>query len=232
MPATRHAAILMFALAWVAAGCASDNPPVPATPESDFVPLFDGQTLDGWERVGGEATYKAEDGAIVGTCDNTERNTFLRTVKTYRDFEFRCQFKWDVQSNSGIQYRSHQRPSTERRYAGQVYGYQFELDPSDRAWSGGLYEEGRRGWIVNLEGDDKAAKRAAINLDGWNDIVIECRGNRIRTWLNGVSIVNHRDTDGDFPLTEGFFALQVHSGSKGVMRWRNLRIKEYPTDDD
>lgn len=213
-------------------GCTSDNPPVPTTPEAEFTPLFDGQSFNGWKPVGGTAVFKIEDGEVVGICGNAKKATFLRTEKMYADFEFRCQFKWDSPGNSGIQYRSHQRPSTEPIDPGRVYGYQFELDPSERAWSGGLYEEGRRGWIVNLQGEDNALKRDAIKLDGWNDIVIECRGKRIRTWLNGISIVSEVDDDGSFPLTEGFFALQVHAGAKGVFRWRNIRIKEYPVGDD
>ena len=207
-------------------GCAAGVPPVPTTPESEFTPLFDGASLDGWRVVGGDATFRVENGEIVGVCDNTRANTFLRTDKTYRDFEFRAQFRWDQPSNSGIQFRSHQRPSSDEVDPGRVYGYQFELDPTQRAWSGGLYEEGRRGWIVKLEGEDNLERRAAVKLNGWNDVVIECRGNRIRTWLNGVSIVNHEDADTNWALAEGFFALQVHSGGSGAMRWRNLRLME------
>lgn len=232
MNTPRSLCVMLLLIVGLIGGCASDNPPVPTTPEAEFTPLFDGTTLDGWKVVGGDGTFKIDNGEIVGICDNTRRNTFLRTQKTYEDFEFRCQFKWDTHGNSGIQYRSHQRPSTDADAPGQVYGYQFELDPSERAWSGGLYEEGRRGWIVDLESEDKAFKRDAIRLDGWNDIVIECRGNRIRTWLNGISIVSHRDTDGEFPLLEGFFGLQVHNGKSAQMRWRNLRIKEYPVEED
>lgn len=213
-------------------GCASD-PAVPTTPEAEFTPLFDGRSLKGWRAVGGDAAFTVDKGEIVGVCENTKKNSFLRTERQYDDFEFRCQFKWDTPGNSGVQFRSHQYPSTDPLRANQVYGYQFELDSSARAWSGGLYEEGRRGWLVNLEGDSEAMamKRNAVNLEGWNDIVIQCKGDLIRTWLNGVSIVNHRDTEGFYPLSEGFFALQVHAGGKGTFRWRNLRIKEYEPED-
>lgn len=192
--------------------------------EAGFVSLFDGETLDGWRKVGGNATYHVEDGVIIGICDNSKPNTFLRTEATYADFEFRCEFKWGETSNSGIQYRSHQY-GDDHRQPGRVFGYQYELDPSERAWSGGVYEEGRRGWLQNLEGDDKADKRAAVKLDDWNQVVIRCEGNHIRTWLNGVAIGDYVD-EADEALTEGFFALQVHSGTSGTMMWRNLRVKE------
>lgn len=219
---------MLMAAAVLSVGCVTDTPDLPTTAEQEFKPLFNGKDLDGWEVVGGDAAFSVVDGEIVGVCKNTTKNTFLRTKKRYDDFEFRCQFKWDTPGNSGIQYRSHQRPSSDEREPGRVYGYQFELDSSARAWSGGLYEEGRRGWIINLEGDDEqnTQKRAAVKLDDWNDVVIECKGNRIRTWLNGVNIVNYKDEDPGWALTEGFFALQVHSGGSGQFRWRNLRIKE------
>lgn len=211
-------------------GCVLDGNPEAEAPAAEFTPLFDGKTLDGWRSVGGDAEYLVQDKTIIGICDKTARNTFLRTEKTYSDFEFRCQFRWDHVSNSGIQYRSHQKVAKDGKETGRVYGYQFELDPSKRAWSGGLYEEGRRGWLANLEGEKNKAKRAAIKLDDWNDVVIRCEGNRIQTWLNGVAIVDHTDNDKDKALTEGFIALQVHSGNKGIMKWRDLKIKELDKD--
>ncbi len=222
---------LLLALTLSAIGCTANSSVSgnSTIPERQFTPLINGSNLDGWRIVGGEATYSVDNGEIVGVCMNTKRNTFLRTEKTYSDFEFRAQFKWDTPGNSGIQYRSQQKLDNDKNPTGQVYGYQFELDSSPRAWSGGFYEEGRRGWLYNLEGDDKADKRAAIKLDDWNDIVIQCKGNHVRTWLNGVAIVDYVD-EAPEQLSEGFFALQVHSGGSAQMRWRDLRIYEYPTN--
>ena len=217
---------VLLGLSLLAVGCKSQTSSVPRTPESQFTPLFNGKDLTGWHKVGGDATYTVENGEIVGVCKNTKQNTFLRTDKIYADFEFRCQFKWDIHGNSGIQYRSHQKADADGNETGRVYGYQFELDSSPRAWSGGLYEEGRRGWLYNLKADDKADKRAAIKLDDWNDVDILCKGNHIRTWLNGVEIVDYVDEDAANALSEGFFGLQVHAGGSGQMRWRNLRIKQ------
>lgn len=235
----RHLIASLFFLvggATLGIGCTSGPPDVPETPEAEFTPLFNGNDLDGWEVVGGEAAYRVQDDSIIGVCKKTKKNTFLRTQKTYRDFEFRAQFKWDTPGNSGIQFRSHQYPSTDEDNPSRVYGYQFELDSSARAWSGGLYEEGRRGWIVDLgkpedSEDNNVERRNAVKLDDWNEIVIQCKANRIRTWLNGVSIVDHIDADGEFPLLEGFFALQVHAGGSGQFQWRNLRIKEFEPEE-
>jgi len=187
--------------------------------EEGFVPLFDGKTIAGWRKAGGGATYWVEDGCIVGKV-GPGPNTFLCTEKTFRNFILNLEAKFDVPGNSGIQIRSHQRPDT-----GRVYGYQCEIDPSDRAWSGGIYDEARRGWLFKLDKNEGARK--AFKRDDWNEFVIEANGRRIRTWVNGVPCADFTDESDQADL-EGFIALQVHAGNQGQIRWRNIRIKELP----
>jgi 3-keto-disaccharide hydrolase len=196
------------------ASVASQN--VADTPEEGYTALYDGKSLQGWRVIGGKSTYEASGPDIVGRA-GPGQNTFLRTEKTYADFSLKMQMRWDEKGNSGILFRSAQREKT-----GRAYGYQYELDPSPRSWSGGIYDEARRGWIANLE--DNQAAREAIRLDDWNDVRIEARGAVIKTWINGVPAADILDGLD----ASGFIALQVHSGGKGVMRWRNIRIKEYP----
>jgi len=182
--------------------------------EAGFVPLFDGQSLAGWKQAGGQATYSVDDGCIVGTV-GPGPNSFLCTEKTYRDFILKLDVKLDVPGNSGIQIRSHIREEKNR-----VYGYQCEIDPSSRAWSGGIYDEGRRGWLFPLKDDEKA--RQAFRRNEWNQFVIEAKGPSIKTWVNGVPCADLTDTMDE----EGFIALQVHAGKQGQIRWRNIRLKE------
>jgi hypothetical protein len=215
------ASCLLFVFASALSGCQTAG-----TADGGFVPLYDGETLDGWHVTGGNATFRVEDGDIVGTCENSRPNTFLRTDRDdYEDFELRGQFKWDIPGNSGVQFRSQQKPQDAERGAGVVYGYQFEIDPSDRAWTAGVQEESRRGWLVPLKGEANKAKRDAVELDGWNDFVIRCEGDRIQTWLNGVPIADYTDT-AENRLKQGFFALQIHWGESSQVRWRGLRVKE------
>lgn len=193
---------------------------------TSFTPLFDGETLDGWRVVGGNATFRVEDGEIVGTSGKGGPNTFLRTTRDdYQDFEFRCQFKWDVPGNSGIQFRSQHKTPKPNQSVGKVYGYQYEIDHSDRAQSAGLHEESRRGWMFDLQGEENAEKRKLVKLDGWNDVIIRCEGQNIQTWLNGVSVVELTDK-AEEALPTGFFGLQIHWGKLSQVRWRDLRIKE------
>ena len=197
--------------------------PVPLSLRADearegFRPLFDGKTLTGWRKAGGGATYKVVDGCIVGEV-GPGANTFLCTEKDYGNFILKAEVKLDVPGNSGIQFRSHKRIKDDR-----VYGYQCEIDPSARAWSAGIYDEGRRGWLYPLTGPEHDKARRAFKGDGWNQFVIEANGPRLRTWLNDVACADLLDTMD----AEGFIALQVHSGKAGRIRFRNLLLKELP----
>ena len=119
-----------------------------AAEDDGFVKLFDGKTLNGWIQRGGKAKYHVEDGTIVGTSVPKTPNSFLCTEKDYANFILELEFKVDRGLNSGVQVRSQSLPTYKK---GRVHGYQVEIDPSDRSWSGGIYDEARRGWLNKLE---------------------------------------------------------------------------------
>jgi hypothetical protein len=182
--------------------------------------MFDGKTFDGWTQRGGKAKYEMVDGVIIGTTVPKTPNSFLCTNKNYGNFVLKLEFKVSPKLNSGVQIRSQSLPSYQK---GRVHGYQTEIDPSDRAWTAGLYEEGRRGWLDDLS--DNEAARKAFRQNEWNEFRIECDGDRLRTWLNGVPAADLVDS----MTLEGFIALQVHAykGDSPVqVMWRNVRIKE------
>jgi hypothetical protein len=191
--------------------------------KSGWTPLFDGESLEGWSRLNGTATYEALDGRIIGTSVSDSPNSFFATDREFSDFILELEFLVDRDMNSGVQIRSH---SLVDYRDGRVHGYQVEIDPSDRKWTGGLYDESRRGWLFPLDGHPTA--QAAFRQDEWNHFRIEAVGDHIRTWVNGVLVTDLID-----PLTpRGFIALQVHSVSDenvglGV-QWRGIRIKEIP----
>ena len=203
----------------------------PADVGAGMIELFDGKTLKGWKAVGGNGQYKVEDGCIVGYGKSVKGNTFLRTEKTYGDFELTYEFKFDDRTgNSGLMFRALQKPSEDGN--GRVYGYQCEGDNTDRSWSAGLYDEKRRGWLFPSKKDkEHCAKFTAqgqklFKWDTWNTIKIRCKGNHIQTWLNGEKRVDFIDLDKKHDTREGFFGLQVHSGKSCNVRWRNLRLKQ------
>ncbi len=195
---------------------------LPAKAQDDgWTDLFNGKNFKNWEKLNGTATYTIEEGTIVGTSKLGTPNTFLATKKKYTDFILQFEVWVDNQLNSGVQIRSN---SLKEYKDGRVHGYQVEIDPSRRAYSGGIYDEARRGWLYPLARNPKG--REAFRTGEWNAYRIECIGNTIRTWINGV-MCSHLVDD----LTaEGFIALQVHSIGREEqagtqVKWRNLQIK-------
>lgn len=202
--------------------------------EEGFIPLFNGKDFTGWEQHSGKAEYRVEDGTVVGKTVAGTGNSFMCTTKEYGDFVLEFEFKVAKGMNSGVQFRSQfYKTDTEIEIAGKkkkfpadrVHGYQYEIDPSPRAYTGGVYDEARRGWLKDLK--DNAAAQKAFKQDDWNSARIECKGDTIKTWINGVAAAELKDN-----LTpKGVIALQVHGIGKGKnpgeeIRWRNIRIKE------
>jgi hypothetical protein len=140
-----------------------------------------GKDLSNWVQLNGTATYKIEKGVIVGTTVLNSPNSFLCSKENYSDFILEFDTWFDPQMNSGVQFRSESKADYQN---GKVHGYQIELDPSERAWSGGIYDEGRRGWLYAL--DQNPAGQKALKKNDWNHFRIEAIGNSIRTWVNGV----------------------------------------------
>lgn len=183
--------------------------------------LFNEKNLDGWKQLNGQAKYEAINKEIVGTTVAGTPNSFLATEKTYRDFILELEFKLDGESNSGIQIRSESKPDYKD---GRVHGYQVEIDPSPRAWTGGIYDEARRDWLYPLEYNPGA--KTAFKKSAWNKVRVECIGNVIRTWINDVAAACLVDD----MTPEGFIALQVHSVNKpeeagAKIHFRNIRIQ-------
>jgi hypothetical protein len=192
-----------------------------STQAADWQSLFNGSDLDGWKQLGGKAEYKVEDDMIVGYTVANSPNSFLTTEKQYSDFILEYETFVDPGMNSGVQMRSHVREN------GVVFGYQIEVDPTHRRFSGGLYDEKRRKWLYPLSLNEKG--RDAFQNGQWNHFRIEAIGHSIQVWVNGIQTVAAVD-DLD---TEGFFGLQVHSIKDPTwagrnVRWRNMRIL---TDD-
>ncbi|SIQ35629.1 3-keto-disaccharide hydrolase [Maribacter ulvicola] len=185
-----------------------------------WVNLFDGETLNGWHKLGGIANYTVKDGAIVGATVHNTPNTFLTTNKMYGDFILELDYKVDSTMNSGIQIRSNSIPSY---LNGRVHGYQVEIDPSKRAWSGGIYDEGRRGWLNPLT--DNPAAQKAFKQNDWNHYRIEAIGDTIKTWVNNVPAAYLIDE----MTAKGFISLQVHGinnkQKEGTeILWKNIKI--------
>ena len=174
-----------------------------AVAERSDVRIFDGKTLKGWHSLGGGADYKIVDGAIVGSSRPGVPNSFLVTDQNFGDFILELDTRQDGgPTNSGIQFRSKSEPSFEN---GRVHGYQTDIDPSPRAWSGGIYDEAQRGWFYT--GEMNPPSKQLYKFGEWNHYRIEAIGPQLRVWINGEPAAHVIDD----VLKEGFIGLQVHS---------------------
>ena len=215
-----YALILMIGLAAMSVGAAEEW--VDITPDADMTE---------WVQRGGDAKYAVENGVVIGSSVPNTGNSFLCTKKEYGDFILEFEFMSHPDLNSGVQIRSESKPDYKD---GRVHGYQIELEQESqvRDWSGGIYDEARRGWLEPKKDDEEAVKKFSevgvkIWKEGeWNTIHVEAKGNRIRTWVNGEPRANLRDD----MTPKGFIALQVHGVGDNAepmsIKWRNIRIQE------
>jgi hypothetical protein len=209
---------------------------LPSAGQDKWIDLFDGETLKGWSVHSGHALYRVEDGTIVGQAVPDSPNSFLCTDREFGDFilEFEVMLE-DDELNSGVQFRSRIAPQELvfwfRNEQGvyqsvtipkdRVYGYQVEI--ASNGASGGVYDEARRAMLPWWPEEGSAESRAFKNKQ-WNAYRIECRGDAIKTIVNGVVVTDFRDA-----LTDrGVIGLQVHDVGDNPtpfqVRWRNIRL--------
>jgi hypothetical protein len=207
-----------------------------ADAESDWITIFDGKTLDGWD--GNPDFWRVEDGAITGqtTAEKpTVGNTFLIWRKgDVGDFELKCEYKL-IGGNSGIQYRSFELP--DKKWV--VGGYQADIEAGDN-FSGILYGEHFRGMLAKRgervlikEGGkpdvvgrvgDSAEIQAKIKKEDWNEYHITAKGYHFIQRINGVVTCEATDEDSQ-RRDRGILALQVHQGPPMKVQFRNIRLK-------
>jgi len=181
-------------------------------PNEQWVKLFNGQDLSGWVEVGHEK-WMVQDGTIHGEAV-TKDYGYLKTAKNYKDFELTLRFRCEGDGNSGVFFHTDFKPGT----ADVSQGLQFEIDQVV-GHTGGIYGDGRQ-WIVwpapEFEG--------VIHRNDWNDYLLKVVGNRYIARLNGVVIVDFTDpTPKSF---DGSIALQLHSGGKGNMRFKDIYVRD------
>ncbi|MEM0964937.1 MAG: DUF1080 domain-containing protein [Verrucomicrobiota bacterium] len=192
-------------------------------PEPDlsegFVSLYNGENLDGWVQRGADNIYEAEGDVIVGTYVPPNGNSYLCTVRDdFGDFIFTVEFKWLLQGNSGIQFRS--------RVVGKggVQGPQVELEEAARkkGWTGGVFGQGIGGFFYPLWLEAHEEARNAVKFDDWNRVTIHAEGDTVKTWVNGVPCAHFKNDE----YLQGYFALQVHKADEGLIHFRNIKVKE------
>jgi hypothetical protein len=189
----------------------------PVMAQSGWTPLFNGKDLTGWKNNGQEK-WVVEDGTIL--CESTaNKYGYLTTETTYRNFNLRVRFKPEAKGNSGVFLHSH-ITGDDPKDGPAIEGMQVEVDPSVGNHTGGLYESGGRGWVVQ----PTAEAEKALKPGDWNELEVSVHGNHIVTRLNGVQMVDH--TDAGSKYTDGSIALQIHTGGGVRMRWKDIYVQQ------
>jgi hypothetical protein len=222
----------------------SDRPEALSGDEAGFQPIFDGQTLAGWE---GDPTYwRVEGGSLVGEITPAtvvKSNTFIiwRGGKP-KDFELKLEYRITADGNSGINYRSVVVPdpvTPSNPFA--MRGYQCDLDGKKR-YSGNNYEEkgrlflavrgqlthvvgGRPPVLVSTLGDPAELERAVT--DDWNAVHLIVRGNTATHIINGRVMSVTIDDDAPNRPADGLIGVQVHVGPPMKVEYRNIRLKNW-----
>ena len=186
----------------------------PKIPGDDWIQLFNGNDLDGWTKIG-QQSWTVEDGLIHGK-GLTDDYGYLETAKQYKDFQLSLRFKCVADGNSGVFFHSAFKPGT----ADVTQGYQFEIDCTMMHHTAGVYAEDGRGWLIWPAPENEGVVR---NGD-WNDYLVEVVGNRYRSRLNGVQMVDF--TDPHPKATDGTIALQLHAGGRGNMQFKDIWIRD------
>lgn len=211
-----------------ASALAEDNALTAKQKEEGWKMLFDGKSLEGWSIKSGVATYRVEDGAIVGKTAKGSPNTFLVSDETYRDFELTFDvLLHDNALNSGVQIRSKLRGD---KYGGRVYGPQVEIEAGP-GQAGFIYGEAAGGWQSPepTSKDPKVNKHDHFKNGEWNHYRVRAVGRKIQTWINGEQIADLTyDAKRYEDNPEGHIGLQVHGvGNRGPfqVRWKNIYLK-------
>lgn len=200
-------------------GEVADAEAAPSLDVGHWKALFNGKDLSGWTQKNGTATYRAEEGMVIGTTAQGSPNSFLCTDKNFANFELSFEVMDDPGLNSGVQIRSASKPDYQN---GRVHGPQVEIETSPGE-AGYIYGEGTaRGWISK----EQPIKDAYKNGE-WNHYLVRAQGDRLQVWINGRKVEDLRDAES---AQEGFVALQVHSigPNEGPfqVRWKNIKLRE------
>ena len=173
--------------------------------------LFNGKNISGWQIHGTEKWY-VENGELICESGPDKEYGYLSTLKSYKDFVLKLEFKQEANGNSGVFFRSTVNGTI-------IKGWQVEVAPTGQH-TGGIYESYGRGWLIKPVPE----KEKYLKMGAWNQLKIQVIGSKVTTYLNGHEMIQLQDDR--IAAGEGGIALQIHSGGGIKVRWRNLKLKE------
>ena len=173
--------------------------------DPEWISLFDGKTLDGWEKVGNEkSVWEVKDGAIAGSGP---ASMLVCTKGPYKNFRYRAEIMINDGGNSGLYFRTTRKP-------GFTDGYEAQIDSThtDPIRSGSIY-----GMCHVYTQLTKPDTWFTYDLEVRDDVWRGREMTRIKVTIDGKELYEYLDFDKTF--AEGYFAFQQHDpGSKVLIR--------------
>ena len=186
-----------------------------AASEEGFVPIFDGQTLNGWKKANEHTnTWKIEDGALVTRGERCHLY-YVGGDKPFKNFELKVDVMTEPRANGGIYFHTQYQES-----GWPKYGFECQVNVSHGDWkkTGSLYD------VANL------GNTPARDNQWWTQH-ITVQGNQVTVRINDIIVLQYTEPKGAQPnsdftrkLDQGTFALQAHD-PKSVVRYKNIRVK-------
>ncbi|MEM6806722.1 MAG: DUF1080 domain-containing protein [Bacteroidota bacterium] len=186
--------------------------PVKEAPK-EALELFNGKDLAGWI-VHGTEKWFVQDGILVCESGEEAKYGYLKTEKTFKDFDLTLEFKQEANGNSGVFFRSSIEEGSVK-----ISGWQVEVAPPNHD-TGGVYESYGRGWLRQIPDEEEGY----LKMGEWNKMRIRVVGDHVQTWLNGHPMVDFHDEK--IGQAMGSIALQIHDGGGIKVQWRNLELQE------
>ena len=191
---------------------------LPQDPDSDFTPLFDGSSLNGWTiEHGPDSAFYVQDGAVV-IHPGSNFPTWLRSLREYENFELRGDIFIDGWANSGLYLHAPRfgRPT----WCGlKVNIFQKNDDPPLPESMGAIFP------LV-------APRKTNVRAKGqWNSFRVRLDWPAFQLWINDelvqdLDLASHPDLR--YRLRRGYLGLESLSYP---LRFRNFRIKELPSKE-
>ncbi len=179
--------------------------------EKEWASLFNGKDLSGW-KIHGTELWFVKDGKLICKSGPDKKYGYLATEKKFKNFELKLEFLQEANGNSGVFFRSSLDGT-------KISGWQVEVAPPGHD-TGGIYESYGRGWLVKIPDE----KENILKMGEWNQLKVKVVGDHVKTWLNGVQMVDFKDEK--IGKADGVIALQIHSGGGIKVSWKNILIRE------
>ena len=211
-----------------------------AKPDKDFVKIFDGKTLKGWEAMPAKTApaWTVEDGMIVGNGSKA-RSYIVYQNKEVADLELKFAYRFPGKGNSGVSIRAIVDPTGKRGF--QSYHVDIGhlgIGPQVLgAWD--FHTPGRRehrcfrGERLVIDENDKptltkikgAVTKEDINKNGWNTVHVIARGNNFKFSINGKPSAEFTENlPEEKRLKKGMIQFQLHDPGM-IVHFKDIHLK-------